>query len=315
MFNAPPPHTQLPGISVIICAYTPQRWADLNAVLSALERQHYPPQEVILVIDHNPALYDRARQAFPGVQVIENCEAPGLAGARNSGVHAAQGEIIAFTDDDALPEADWLEQLAQAYTDPEVAGAGGEILPLWPTERPGWFPPEFDWVVGCTYRGLPRKPAPVRNLIGCNMSFRREVLQAVGGFAASLGRTAQRPLGCEETELCIRIGQRLGPDRLLYLPQAVVYHRVSADRTRWTYFRQRCYAEGLSKAQVAARVGRGPGLSSERAYTLHTLPAGVKHALGAARQGDPAGLPRAGAIIAGLLVTAAGYGIGRLRYR
>src|SRR5439155_54307 len=75
-------------------------------------------------------------------------------------------------------------------------------------ERPTWHPPEFGWVVGCSYRGLPVEPAPVRNLIGCNMSMRRELFDAVGGFTHGIGRIGTIPLGCEETEWCIRVRQR-----------------------------------------------------------------------------------------------------------
>ena len=99
---------------------------------------------------------------------------------------------------------------------------GGAIEPLWESDRPRWFPPEFDWVVGCTYRGMPCEPKPVRNLIGCNMSFRREVFAQIGGFRDEIGRVGARPSGCDETELCIRLGQRLPHALLLYSPCARV---------------------------------------------------------------------------------------------
>lgn len=60
-----------------------------------------------------------------------------------------------------------------AYDAPRVMGVGGSIVPRWESARPGWMPRKLDWVVGGTYRGMPATTAPVRNLIGCNMSFRR----------------------------------------------------------------------------------------------------------------------------------------------
>jgi glucosyl-dolichyl phosphate glucuronosyltransferase len=87
------------------------------------------------------------------------------------------------------------------------------------------------------------------------MSFRREVFELVGGFTEWLGRLGARPLGCEETELAIRIRQRRPEARLLYDPAAVVHHHVPRQRARWRYFRSRCYAEGLSKAAVSRLVG------------------------------------------------------------
>lgn len=299
-------------LSVVICAYTEARWADLVAAVDSLRHQARPPREVIVVIDHNPALLARARAGLPGTCVIENREQPGLSGARNSGIAAAAGAIVAFLDDDAAALPDWTAQLLAGYADPQVVGVGGAIEPLWQTRRPGWFPPEFDWVVGCTYRGAPSATAPVRNLIGANMSFRRELFTAVGGFRSAIGRVGTHPVGCEETELCIRIRQRWPERILLHRPAARVLHRVPAARGRWRYFRARCYGEGISKALVRQFVGARDGLSSERAYTLRTLPRGAVRGLADTLRGDLRGLLRAGAIVAGLAITSAGFVRGTL---
>jgi len=295
-------------VSIVICTYTAARWQDLIAAVESVRAQPVSAHEIIVVVDYNPSLLERVCRQIPGVVVVENSEARGLSGARNSGIAAAGGAIIAFLDDDAIAAPDWLERLRERYTDPRVIGVGGAIRPLWQGGRPAWFPEEFDWVVGCTYRGMPRATAPVRNLIGCNMSFRREVFQSIGGFRSGIGRVGTRPVGCEETELCIRAGQHW-PDRaLIYEPHAYVDHRVPLGRARWDYFCSRCYAEGCSKALLARFVGTADGLASERAYTLRTLPRGVAGGLAdAVRHGDPTGLARAGAILAGLAMTGMGY--------
>ncbi|MDX6197452.1 MAG: hypothetical protein QOJ79_603, partial [Actinomycetota bacterium] len=80
----------------------------------------------------------------------------------------------------------------------------------------------------------------------------------------------------------------------------------------WRYFRRRCYAEGISKAVVAGLTGSDAALASERTYVRRTLPAGVARGLAAAVRGDVSGLVRAAAIVAGLVVTSAGYLRGRL---
>jgi GT2 family glycosyltransferase len=304
-----------PCVSVIISTYTQDRWDDLCATVESVRRQSEPALEIVVVVDHNPHLLARIRAAMPDVVAVENQEAPGLSGARNSAVAVAQGAILAFLDDDAVAAPDWLARLTQGYDDPHAIGVGGAIEPRWPDRRPGWLPPEFDWVVGCTYRGMPERRAPVRNLIGANMSFRREVFAHVGGFRGGLGRLGTRPLGCEETEFCIRARQHLADSTLLYEPRARVRHRVTAQRTSWRYFRARCHAEGLSKALVARYVGATDGLASERTHALRTLPQGIVRNLGSALEGDPAGLQRAGAIMAGLMLTAAGYLRGTLAAR
>lgn len=296
------------GVSVIICAYAEERWANLVAAIGSVREQCVPPPEIVVVVDHNPALLARARSRLPGVVTVENQQPRGLSGARNSGIAAARGAIIAFLDDDALAAPDWLERLGAWYGDPRVIGVGGAIEPLWTGGRPGWFPEEFDWVVGCSYRGMPTETAPVRNVIGANMSFRREVFEVVGGFRSGIGRLGARPLGCEETEFCIRARQRWPRRVLLYEPRARVRHRVPAGRARWGYFRSRCYAEGLSKALVSRLVGAEDGLASERTYTSRTLPRGVARGIAdTLLRRDPRGLARAGAIVAGLGLTTAGY--------
>jgi GT2 family glycosyltransferase len=297
-------------ISIVICAYTEDRWLELLAAVESVRRQTLPAHEIILVIDHNPQLLVRTREQLRDCQVVENRQPRGLSGARNSGVGIASGNVIAFMDEDATAAPDWLERLACFYDDDDMLGVGGSIEPLWLSGRPRWFPAEFDWVVGCTYRGLPETPAPVRNLIGCNMSFRREILESLGGFRNGIGRIGPLSVGGEddETELCIRLRQRWPSGELWYEPGARVQHRVPAHRAHWRYFRVRCFSEGLSKARVSRLVGADDGLSSERAYTLRTLPRGVLRGVAdVIRRYDVAGLARSAVIMLGLALTACGY--------
>lgn len=301
--------------SVVVCAYTEQRWDDLVAALASLRAQTQPPEQVVLVVDHNPRLAERAWRELPDVTCVENQGRRGLSDARNAGIAVASGDVVAFLDDDAVAEPAWLELLAEAYADPSVIAAGGFASPRWAEGRPGWFPREFDWVVGCTYRGMPEGASPVRNLIGCNMSFRRSVFDELGGFTAGIGRLGTRPVGCEETELCIRIGQRRPGSVILFDPRAVVHHNVPGNRGTWAYFRSRCYAEGLSKAAVSALVGAQQGLANERRYTTRTLPKGVLTGLAAGVRGDGGGFGRAAAIVAGVSIATIGYGLGRISPR
>jgi cellulose synthase/poly-beta-1,6-N-acetylglucosamine synthase-like glycosyltransferase len=308
--------TAAPAISVIICAYTEGRWAPLVAAVESVQDQTLPAHEIIVVIDHNRRLLARVRERFPQIVAIENSAQQGLSGARNCGIIAASGAIIAFLDDDAAAAPDWLARLAAGYRDGLVLGVGGRIDPLWEETPPRWFPAEFNWVLGCNYIGLPTAPAAIRNLVGANMSFRREVFAAVGGFRPGMGRLGTIPLGCEETELCIRVHQRAPRAILQYEPAAAVRHLVTPNRTTTRYFFSRCWSEGRSKALVTQFTGTNDGLASERAYAFTVLPRGVLRGLrDAVLRGDSAGLGRAGAIIAGLGVTAAGYLTGALGRR
>jgi len=299
--------------SVIICAHTLKRWDDLIEAVASIEAQSSPAHQIIVVIDHNPEMLAKAQAQFSSMTVVENTNPHGLNGARNSGVAHATGNIIAFLDDDAVAAPDWIAQLEAGYTSENVVGVGGKINPQWLSGRPRWFPEEFLWVVGCTYEGTPKSAAPVRNLIGCNMSYRRDVVLSVGGFRSGIGHVGGRPQGDDETDLCIRIHQARRGVTLLYTPDAQVSHKVPAERTRVGYYRWRCYLEGRSKALLSSLVGADDGLSSERTYTLKTLPFGFLRGISDTLfKFDPYGILRAGAIFMGLFVTTFGYIQGRI---
>jgi glucosyl-dolichyl phosphate glucuronosyltransferase len=297
--------------SVIICTYTEARWDDLRAAISSVASQRVTPIETIVVIDHNAALLQRAQAELHDVTVVKNQDQRGLSGARNTGVKVARSSLIVFLDDDAVADPLWLQSLTHACTAPNVLGSGGVVEPAWATGKPSWLPEEFYWVVGCSYRGLPITRCPVRNLIGSSMCIRREVFDSIGYFRGDVGRVDAHPVGCEETELCIRARQRWPERAFLYEPAGRILHRVPASRATWGYFCSRCFFEGHSKAQVADLAGARDGLSSERTYTFSALPKGIVHNLWLAiSHGDMHGLTRAGAIVAGLSITVAGYATG-----
>ncbi len=299
-----------PSLSVVICAYTVDRWDDLRAAIGSVRAQRRPAEEIVLVVDHCSELLFRARDTIDGVRIVSNQDRRGLSGARNTGVATATGDVVAFLDDDAEAYPDWAGALLADYHDPKVLGVGGLVRPWWESGRPRWFPREFDWVVGCSYRGLPEERSPVRNFIGANMSFRRLEVLAAGGFRTDLGRVGERPLGGEETELCLRITARAPGALLIYEPGAAVRHHVPARRATWSYFHSRCYAEGLSKAVVARHAGSRPALASERGYLRSTIPRAVGRALRPGGGSDPLTLAALATGVGGALL---GYAVGRIR--
>ncbi|HZR40595.1 MAG TPA: glycosyltransferase family 2 protein [Ktedonobacteraceae bacterium] len=299
-------------ISVIICAYTEERWSQLIQAVASIQRQSIPVREIIVVIDHNPALLERA-QAYvfsmtPAATIVENSRNRGLSGARNSGIALAQGKLIAFLDDDAIAEPDWLERLAHGCQRPNVLGVGGVVEPLWMVKKPAWFPHEFYWVLGCSYQELHDAIIEVRNPYGGCTCIQREVFDTIGVYCEEIGRVGSHLFGGEETELCIRATQRWPDKVFLCDPHARIHHYISPARARLSYFLKRCYAEGVSKALITDHVGAKDSLASELAYTLVTLPKGIARGLiSGIFQCQPTGFLRAGAIIAGLLMTTVGY--------
>ena len=300
-------------VSVVICAFSDERWSDLCAAVDSVRAQTVAAREIIVVIDNSEHLLERVRTEVPDVVAIPSSGGRGASCARNSGVAVARGEIVAFLDDDAEAVPEWIAEMSSAYRDDHVIGVGGEIEPLWSAGRPAWFPDEFGWVVGCTYRGMPEQPAPVRNLIAANMSMRRSAFEELGGFRPDFGKRGTRSEP-EETELCIRAQRRWPDARWIYHPRAKVKHRVAASRTKLSYFVVRCFNEGLGKARMVLYSGTGAGLSSEREYCSRTLPQGVLAGVRDALAGDRGGLQRSATILGGFMITATSYLGGRVRY-
>jgi GT2 family glycosyltransferase len=295
-------------VSVIICAYTERRWDDLVAAVESAQAQRATGQ-VVIVVDHNPALLRRAEARWPGLEVLPNAEAQGLSGARNTGTRAASHDLVAYLDDDARADERWLEPMVHALAAPEVVGVGGRAEPVWPTRQPRFLPRELNWVVGCTFTGQPETLAEVRNVMGCSMLFRRDPVLQVGGFSSDTGRVGAIPLGGEETDLCIRLRRANPRARILFEPRSVVHHHVSADRVTWRYLLRRGFYEGVSKAALSRRLGAGDALESERAYSTVVLPRAVVRSL-------VTGKPLAAlAIVATFTVTVAGYGYSRAASR
>jgi GT2 family glycosyltransferase len=299
--------TTPPSFTAVVCAYTMERWADIERAVTSLRQQTSRPAEILLVCDHNAELLDRARRAFPDVRCLANEGAPGLSDARNTGVRAASGDVVGFLDDDAVAAPDWVERMLAAYQDEDVIGVGGWVRPAWRAPRPAWLPDEFLWVLGSSYTGLPVTRAAVRNPIGANMTFRRSLFDAVGGFSTATGRVGADAAGCEETEFSIRALETKSGARIVLEPTALCEHAVPAERLTHRYFRRRCAAEGRSKALIGRLTSTRAALASERAYVRRTLPAGIARGLRDALTGDPGGAARAGAIIEGTALTAAGY--------
>ena len=295
-----------PSISVVIPAYSMDRWDSLREAVASVRAQTVQVLQTVVVIDHHPELMAKAASELPGVTVIANASIRGASGARNTGAAASRGDLLAFLDDDAIASPNWLESLLQHFKDPEVVGAGGRLEPLWTTRRPQWFPQEFDWAVGCSYLGMPESAAMVRNVWSNAMAIRRQAFDAVGGFRDDFGKIGawSRP---EDTDLCLRTAECYGGGTWIYEPNAIVVHQVPAERTALSYFLRRCYHEGQGKAALAFLNGISQSISTERQYARYVLPYGIVRGLRETARGDASGAARSFAIIAGASFAVAGF--------
>jgi GT2 family glycosyltransferase len=288
--------------SVVVCTYNDDRLPLLRETLRGIAAQQPPCHEVVLVVDHNEALAERLRREQPDAIVVASAGPKGLSGARNTGIETAPGDVVVFLDDDAVPRPGWLARLLAPFDDTTVAGVGGHAEPAWEGgSRPSWFPPELDWVVGCSFAG--QLQGDVRNPIGCSMALRAEVLADVGGFATELGRIGTLPLGCEETELGIRVNRAGG--RIVLVDDSIVDHFVPHQRASVRYVVHRCYSEGISKAAVQ-RLAAGDGaLGPEQGYVVVLIRALAR----SLRRGE---LGRAAVIPLAAVAALAGFARGRM---
>ena len=198
-----------PRISVVVCSYNGE--ATIARCLQALADLDYPDYEVIAVDDGST---DRTASIAAEFDVrLIRTDNRGLSAARNTGIEAATGEIVAFTDDDSWPDADWLRYLAHAFCSTDHAGVGG----------PNLVPGDAGTVESAVARS-PGGPTHVllsdevaEHIPGCNMAFRRKTLEAIGGF------DPQFRIAGDDVDICWRLQERgwtIG-----FCPAAVVLHK------------------------------------------------------------------------------------------
>lgn len=257
-------------IDVVISVFSIYRAKDVVDCITSLRKQTLLPKNVILVLDPDPELISNYRKLLDSSVKLVISGSFGLSSARNEGIKNSSSEIVAFIDDDAIADTYWLENLVSNFADPAVIGVGGQIFPVWPKQKPEWFPEELYWIVGCSYKGLPTQRAHIRNPIGCNMAFRRSVFKKAGYFSTETGRFGNKLMGHDDTEFGIRALSSLSGTKIMYDPQAIVYHKVSKNRVSISYVLKRSYSEGFSKAYVV-NTTNSTAISVEKDYLKKIL--------------------------------------------
>lgn len=298
-------------VSVIICVYTMERLNDIHEAIGSVMAQTLKPYELIVAVDHNEELFQRLKAELPPeVKVVLNEGAQGLSETRNVGIRTATGDVIAFIDDDAVAEKDWLENLTKHFYDPKVAVVGGRAIPLWLNcGRPSWFPEELDWIVGCTYKGLPLNGNQTRNVPGCNMAFAKEAFSKAGLWENKIGSIGQSLKGGEEAELCIRIKNKMPGCLIIWEPSAIIHHKVPLSRVALRWILKDSFDQGFCKAKVKefSEAISGKPLSTENSYLRYLLLTSIPERL--VRFYKKGSLPQAGAV----MLSIAAIGIGYLR--
>ncbi|ELY75971.1 glycosyl transferase family 2 [Natrinema pallidum DSM 3751] len=236
-------------VSVVVCTYAMDRYDVFSACVDSVLAQTYEPLEIVLVVDGNEAVFERVRDDYGDLDdVVLHCndENHGISYSRTRGAKIATGDVVAFIDDDAVAEDDWVAELARGYDETDAIAVGGHVAADWVTEKPDFFPAEFYWLVGCDERGMGEHMEELRNTYGSNISFRRDVFLNVGGYDENTGRKGDRHIQAHEAPVCIRMANQYGKG-VIYNTDAVVHHKLFDYRGdfRWLVFRS--FWQGYSK--------------------------------------------------------------------
>ena len=237
-------------ISVVIATYNRQRL--LERTLRALEEQHVPADGFEVIVADNGStdgtaarLAEARARGRLDLRVLTVSE-PGKSVALNAAMPQARGDVLAFTDDDVVPEPDWLPAVGRAFEAPEVDFVAGRILPLWEVPPPAWLSPALYGVIAVPDGGPDRRAIEGTGSgimpIGTNLAVRRRVIERLGGWRTDLGKLRGTLRTGEDHEFFVRM-LRAGC-RGVYEPAARVGHLVPASRLRQSYFRDWFYGNG-----------------------------------------------------------------------
>lgn len=328
-YAQPTPRNSQVTASVVIPAFTFDRWDLIVKAVDAVQSQIRPPVELILSIDRNPELLRACQDRWGSVdlpvpvkvmanhnqwspRVATESTSDGIArgygggSARNAGAQSAIGDVIVTFDDDAWPERECLEYLLAPYEDPSVVAVGGKTVPDFETRRPIWFPRSFDWIFGGAYEGLPNSLAPAPRLLGGNLSVRSTAFHALGGYKSA---------DFDDLDLCTRLVFTYSDSAVLYEPRAVAHHFVPAKRVTWRYFWTRSFLVNRDKVAAFAGMGEAASLAPERKFVLRSIRRQSAAALRGLFTGHPEELVQWAAMLVGIGLAGLGNLVGRLRIR
>ncbi|MFB6083657.1 MAG: glucosyl-dolichyl phosphate glucuronosyltransferase [Halorientalis sp.] len=249
-------------VSVVLCTHTLDRYDAFTEAAHSVLAQTHDDTELVLVSDGSEAVSERFEADFGDREdVVTHCndENVGLLESRNNGAKVATGDVVAFIDDDAVADPEWVAELVEAYEYRDALAAGGKMTPEWVAGRPAFLPEEFYFLVGVTQRGFADGPGEVRNTFGSNISFRRDVFLDLGGFDTDIGgRQGDENLQGGETELCARLREAYDAG-VYYNPDARVAHKVFEYRTDPKWLLDRAFWQGYSKRGMEVLVPESTG--------------------------------------------------------
>jgi len=260
-------------VSGIISAYTMERIDDIVDLLESLKNPTYKNFEIIFVVDGDKNLMKKMKPyidkiGLKNIKIVCLGKNKGLSSARNAGVHNASGEIIAFIDDDAIADSEWVKEIVSSFKKyPDVCGVTGYNEALWVEgDDYKWFPSILNWMIGDSTYMYGDNITKVDNLHGNNMAYKREVFEKYGYFSEEFGKKGNLWLVDEDTEFGRRIHK--GGEKLLYIPSIKIKHKVYPYRVTLKNIIKRAYYEGFSKAYLEKKLGKALGKENSYLKTI-----------------------------------------------
>jgi len=240
-------------LTVVITSYTTEHINDVYELLDSIINQTYKHIETLFVAERSRELYEAIKtyaneKAMPNIKVIFNEGKPGLSVARNLGITHANGAIIAFIDDDAVPFHDWGESIVKTLVNDSAIGMTGSAYPLWESDSLKWLPEEFYWLISCTaWTGWKEKHI-VRGAFGANMAFKKDAFKSGCLFSPNAGFSEghrDKPIS-EDIEFSLRVRKMTGQN-IVFDPDARVWHRVVKRRLGLGFVIQRSHHIGCTR--------------------------------------------------------------------
>lgn len=240
-------------ISVVICTFNRGRVLH-ETVRSFLDCQRDGIDHELLIVDNNST--DGTRDFAEGLAAVNSQvryifePSQGLSHARNCGVQASHGQIVAFVDDDVYFSPDWLTAITSTFErHKDIACIGGKVVPHFDFGQPKWIDDSLHWIYGVTRYGDHEREIRFPEIpIGCNMAFRRALFEQIGLFHTSLGRKGKNLLSGEENHFFLRTAKT--GLKTLYAPDVQISHRIPAARTTQGWIMERFYWEGISEIAI-----------------------------------------------------------------
>jgi glycosyltransferase involved in cell wall biosynthesis len=268
---------QIRRISVVVCTYN--RADKLRNVLYDLDRLTIP-QGVsceVVVVDNNsqddtPAVVEEFVKKRRGFFRYMFQPWPGKSRALNTGISVAQGDVIAFTDDDVCVDSEWLVEIKRAFELYDCIGIGGKIVPVWNCEKPQWLEEDgpYGLYAAIVRMDLGNEVVELRSpAFGANMAFRRTAINRFGSFRENLGPNPDNLIRNEDSEFCNRVMS--AGEKIMYVPKAVVYHPVDEQRVKKQYFQKWYFDYGRSLARRAQPKKNAVGYLGVPRYLIRML--------------------------------------------